>query len=176
MIQVVEVPNVSWNDVGGLENVKRELQEVFIFLLTDFNSSFVNLIWFAAKTLIFFFFCYRLFNILSSIQRSLRSLVCHLRKESFSTDLLDVGKLCWLRRLQMNVKRISSVSKALNCSQCGLGRVKPTLEKFSIRLDNLHRASSSLTSSTPLLPRCVRACHIICFANHCIHLIWFTLI
>lgn len=25
---VVEVPNVSWDDVGGLENVKRELQEV----------------------------------------------------------------------------------------------------------------------------------------------------
>jgi transitional endoplasmic reticulum ATPase len=25
---VVEVPNVSWADVGGLENVKRELQEV----------------------------------------------------------------------------------------------------------------------------------------------------
>merc|ERR1712183_900110 len=25
---VVEVPNISWNDVGGLENVKRELQEL----------------------------------------------------------------------------------------------------------------------------------------------------
>lgn len=25
---VVEVPNVSWADVGGLQNVKRELQEV----------------------------------------------------------------------------------------------------------------------------------------------------
>ena len=25
---VVEVPNVSWDDVGGLEGVKRELQEV----------------------------------------------------------------------------------------------------------------------------------------------------
>ncbi|KAK3198406.1 hypothetical protein Dsin_021821 [Dipteronia sinensis] len=24
---VVEVPNVSWEDIGGLENVKRELQE-----------------------------------------------------------------------------------------------------------------------------------------------------
>ena len=24
----VEVPNVSWDDVGGLENVKRELQEL----------------------------------------------------------------------------------------------------------------------------------------------------
>lgn len=24
---LVKVPNVSWNDVGGLEDVKRELQE-----------------------------------------------------------------------------------------------------------------------------------------------------
>ena len=31
MCQVVEVPNVSWDDIGGLENVKRELQEVLPF-------------------------------------------------------------------------------------------------------------------------------------------------
>ena len=29
--QVVEVPNVSWEDIGGLEYVKRELQEVTNF-------------------------------------------------------------------------------------------------------------------------------------------------
>lgn len=29
--QVVEVPNVSWDAIGGLENVKRELQEVIGF-------------------------------------------------------------------------------------------------------------------------------------------------
>ena len=26
----MEVPNVSWDDIGGLENVKRELQEVML--------------------------------------------------------------------------------------------------------------------------------------------------
>lgn len=29
------MPNVSWEDIGGLENVKRELQEVI-----DFTNSF----------------------------------------------------------------------------------------------------------------------------------------
>lgn len=35
MNQVVEVPNVSWEDIGGLENVKRELQEVNETLALD---------------------------------------------------------------------------------------------------------------------------------------------
>lgn len=33
----MEVPNVSWEDIGGLENVKRELQEVC-------NMSLVNMV------------------------------------------------------------------------------------------------------------------------------------
>lgn len=46
-IQVVEVPNVSWEDIGGLENVKRELQEVIETVALDctckiFNSPHVN--------------------------------------------------------------------------------------------------------------------------------------
>ncbi|XP_042455020.1 cell division cycle protein 48 homolog [Zingiber officinale] len=33
---VVEVPNVSWDDIGGLENVKRELQEVVCWICLRF--------------------------------------------------------------------------------------------------------------------------------------------
>ena len=41
---VIEVPNVTWEDIGGLENVKRELQElvqVIYFVLQ--SASFSNL-------------------------------------------------------------------------------------------------------------------------------------
>lgn len=34
---VVEVPNITWNDIGGLENVKRELQELVQVLFIFFN-------------------------------------------------------------------------------------------------------------------------------------------
>ena len=38
--QVVEVPNVSWEDIGGLENVKRELQEVILYTVFYYFSAF----------------------------------------------------------------------------------------------------------------------------------------
>jgi hypothetical protein len=37
---VVETPNINWNDIGGLENVKRELQElVQVTLLSGYSSN-----------------------------------------------------------------------------------------------------------------------------------------
>lgn len=51
LCQVVEVPNVSWEDIGGLENIKRELQEVMFlipfqfYILGDSIHKFVISLW-----------------------------------------------------------------------------------------------------------------------------------
>ncbi|KAM2915802.1 hypothetical protein FF1_044807 [Malus domestica] len=58
-------------------------------------------------------------------------------KRSHFLRLHDAGKLFWPRQLQMNVKLSSSVSKALNCSPCGLVRVKPMFKKSYTRLVHL---------------------------------------
>lgn len=39
-MQVGEVPNVSWQEIGGLENVKQELQEVIMFVILLFCLHF----------------------------------------------------------------------------------------------------------------------------------------
>ena len=35
---VVEVPNITWNDIGGLENVKRELQELVQVIINEYSK------------------------------------------------------------------------------------------------------------------------------------------
>lgn len=37
----MEVPNVNWEDIGGLENVKRELQEVTLIAAWNMSPSFM---------------------------------------------------------------------------------------------------------------------------------------
>lgn len=68
---------------------------------------------------------------------------------------LDVVRLCWPRLLPMNARQISSVSKVRNCLQCGLGRVRPMLERYLTRLANLLLVSYSLMNWIQLLHRCV---------------------
>jgi len=42
---VVEVPNITWEDIGGLANVKRELQElVQVYVMKLFLKRGLNLI------------------------------------------------------------------------------------------------------------------------------------
>lgn len=43
---IVEVPTVTWEDIGGLQNVKKELQELVqvrnMFVIIFFNHFIVN--------------------------------------------------------------------------------------------------------------------------------------
>ncbi|KAF9608615.1 hypothetical protein IFM89_010100 [Coptis chinensis] len=95
--------------LGGLINVKRELQETMQYPM-EHPEKFENF-----------------------------GMICLLQKEFFSMDPLDVLKLYWPKRLQMNVKQTSSLSRVLSCSQCGLERVRLMFENFLTRLGDPHR-------------------------------------
>ena len=41
------MPNVSWEDIGGLENVKRELQEVKLTASTSLGQNMIRLVTYA---------------------------------------------------------------------------------------------------------------------------------
>ena len=104
---VVEVPNISWDDIGGLEEVK-----VSFFLLSKFS-----LFWFCTldepshPPLLPLFqpinsvISRSLYNTLWSIPKSLRNLVCHPARECSSTVLLGAVRLSWRKPLPTNVRQ-----------------------------------------------------------------------
>ena len=51
---VVEVPNITWDDIGGLENVKTELQEL---VQVRTKGMFLSCISLEPRHLQHFFFC-----------------------------------------------------------------------------------------------------------------------
>lgn len=52
---VVEVPNITWDDIGGLDNVKKELQELVQVLFLNKNLSIFNINMFFLCLLILFY-------------------------------------------------------------------------------------------------------------------------
>lgn len=107
---IVEVPNVSWDDIGGLENVKRELQEVSMIPILPKSVTFCGIFFFSLSLLfihVWIFVSCRLCNTQLSIRISLKSLVCPPQRV-FSSMVPPVAeRLSWQRPLLMNVKQTS---------------------------------------------------------------------
>lgn len=102
---IVEVPNVSWNDIGGLDNVKRELQEVKQGSPFEWSKLlFVHDGFFLTLTLYFICTCCRLCSTRWSIRINSRSLACLPLRVFFSMVRPVAGRLSWQRPLPMNVR------------------------------------------------------------------------
>ena len=138
---VVEVPNVNWDDIGGLEGVKRELQEVVQYPV-EHPEKFEKFGMSPSKGVLF----YGPPGALSTLSRESMNGSCSTELASGmpaiwlrccilcracggEQQLLEavvspqaVGRLCWPRPLPMSVKPTSSVSRGPSCSPCGLVR------------------------------------------------------
>ena len=157
---VVEVPNISWDDIGGLEDVKVS------FLLLDVDHNLFSyqlgiiLLPRAENIISCSFSCLSdvlfstlhsvisksSFNILSSIQKSLKNSACLPPREYFSMDHPVAVKLSWLKQLQMNARQTLSPSKDLSFLPCGLVNPRPMCVMCLKRLARLLHACFSLMS------------------------------
>ena len=134
---VVEVPNISWSDIGGLEDVKvRKLRLFMCVLLRLLGGGNRACVGDFDRLAIIETNSHRFFllnatslhsvtsrsscNIPWSIPKSLRNSACLLARECSSTALLDVVKPSWPRLSPTNARPISSPSRGRSSSRCGL--------------------------------------------------------
>lgn len=101
---VVEVPNVSWNDIGGLENVKRELQELVQYPV-EHPEKFLKFGMTPSRG--------PLFDPLNDSKSDI--VIFWVSQACCSTAHQVVVKLCSPRRSPTNARRISFRSKAPSC-------------------------------------------------------------
>ncbi|KAM0838165.1 hypothetical protein ACQ4PT_061164 [Festuca glaucescens] len=116
----VEVPNISWNDIGGPDGVKRELQETVQYPV-ERPEKFEKFGMSPSKGVLFY----------------------------GPPGDRDAARPCSRRRSPTNARPTLSASRDPSCSRCGSARARPTCERSLTRRANLHRAFSSSTSLTP---------------------------
>lgn len=142
---VVEVPNVSWKDIGGLEDVKRELRELVQVRRGDAGQRGVVAAATAARHVL-----PPLRSTPSSTPRCLRSSACNRPRASSSTAPPAAARRSSPRPSRTSARRTSFQSRALSCSRCGLASPRGMCARSLTRRAVRRRVCCSLTSLTPL--------------------------
>jgi transitional endoplasmic reticulum ATPase len=160
---IVEVPNISWDDIGGLEEVKVRLYFLFVVVVVVV----IVFPYFPFPASHFFFLSLDFlsnsatsrnsFSTLSSTPKSSRSLECHPARVSCSTGLPVAVKRSWPRLSLTNAKPTLSRSRDQNCLPCGSERVKPMCVTSLRRLVKPLLVCSFSMSSIPLPSNVVAA-------------------
>lgn len=145
---VVEVPNISWDDIGGLEDVKvRWLASTIArrMSISLHRSDTFGL--FSIRT--FSAISRSLFSTPSSTPKNSRSSECHPRRVcSFMVRPVAV-RLSWPRPWPMSARPTSSRLRVPSSLRCGSESLRRTFATSSKRPARPRRVSSSSTSWTP---------------------------
>lgn len=140
---VVEVPNVSWDDIGGLEQVKVRCSSHAMCIVSSL-ATFINSLSIYFRSAILKNSC----NTQSNTPRSLKSSGCPLVRGSSFTVHPDVVKLSWQRRSRMSVKRTLFLSKDQSFLPCGLVNQRRTyvtsLKRLVRRLPAFYSSMNSI--------------------------------
>ena len=134
-VTVVEVPTTTWNDIGGLEGVKRELQELVQYPV-EHPEKFLKFGMNPSKGVLFYG--------PPGCGKTLVSWIIHIMSDNY----LHFHSL--LRQLPTSARPTSSASRVPSFSQCGSESLRPMCARSSTRPALQPRACSSSTSSTRL--------------------------
>lgn len=152
----VEVPNVTWSDVGGLESVKKELQELVQYPV-EHPDQFLKFGMTPSKGVLFYGPPGLYWECLtySHTHTPAHPHLLFVFEDICVIILLyifcfqDVVRLSLQRPLPMSVRLTSSQSRDLSCSPCGLVNLRLTSGTYLTRLDKQHHVYFSLMSWTP---------------------------
>ena len=134
---VVEVPNISWDDIGGLEDVKRELKELVQYPV-EHPEKFEKYVFFFLLPLLLLCVLVVVIFTHTHTHTHILDMECHHPRESCSTVHQDAVRHFSQRQWQTSVKLISSPSRDLSFLRCGSVSLKQTFEMFSKRLEVQH--------------------------------------
>ncbi len=118
---VVEVPTVTWNDIGGLEKVKQELQETVQYPV-EHPEKFIKYGMSPSKGVLFY-----------GPPGTGKTMLAKAIANECQANFISI-KVCSISRRRWGLLLKSYIYRVPSSSQCGSVNLKPMFGRFSIKL------------------------------------------